>query len=591
MNLEVHFEGFRIEEVLSRSSTTTVYRAWQESLERPVLIKELRPELVEEKDLRERFEREAQACARLEHENIVSIYQISKEKAPVFLVMEFVEGCSLADFIRDHPNPPLETIYSVILQTLRGLSFAHLREVIHRDLKPGNILISNEGWVKITDFGLAKVEGAPQVTRSGAIVGTPAYLSPEAIKGGKVTTRSDIFSLGVTFYQLITGNKIFDAEHFSDSLNKVLSYHPPKPSQVRSDVPPELDRIILRMLQKQPEKRWASCDDIINALQEIEDVARIGSPKDVLKRFLSSPQDSDKGVVGDDQLTRRLPLKKRTLTAAVIAIVVFALLIAGLTFFHPWSKPRTVTRKAAAPDSLMLQTQSQDTSSAQKTATETLPDSISPSINEGSEQEESSPGITENAGKSPPEKTTSQPAEKETTEIPLIENKATEGLTSIEKEKSAEQPLADLQLPAGPSFIRVRCNPWADVFIDGVQYGKTPLGRIELESGKHRLVFRHPQFPPVVRDIETSPDQETVVDVNFWETVGRLVVLAVPWAEVYVDGEYKDTTPLKEPIVLPLGSHEIELKNPALPEWKKEITFSQGEPPCTLRVDLSKVEG
>jgi serine/threonine protein kinase len=335
MSPEAEFKGYRIDDVLSRSSTTNVYRAFQHSLQRLVLIKELRPELFQEEDLRLRFEREAQGCARIRHENIVVIYEYSAESDRIYLVMEYVDGHSLADFIRKNPRPPLNFIYAFIFQTLRGLGFAHAQGVVHRDLKPENILISRDGWVKISDFGLAQFEGTPQVTRAGAIVGTPAYLSPEAISGGAVTAQSDIFSLGVTFYQVLTGEKVFYAEHFSDSLNKVLSHHPKKPSQLRPDVSPDMDRLIMRMLEKQPSKRWGSCEEIMAEVEKLPAISNLDDLKRIVKTVLASPSsdvpDSAQTTSGPTRPKRRS--KKPLLFWAALLVVVIVALLYGATFF------------------------------------------------------------------------------------------------------------------------------------------------------------------------------------------------------------------------------------------------------------------
>ena len=142
-----------------------------------------------------------------------------------------------------------------------------------------------------------------------------------------------------------------------------------------------------------------------------------------------------------------------------------------------------------------------------------------------------------------------------------------------------------------PALVQIICDPWADVFIDDIHIGKTPFERVELDTGTHRLVFQHPEFEPIFRDILVESGEEISVEIDFWEAVGHVFVLVDTWAEVYVDGEYRDTTPLKKPLIVPLGKHTITLKNPAVEPWEEERTFRRGDPPCTRRVEFKPTQG
>lgn len=585
MSPEAEFTGFRIDEVLSRSSTTNVYRAFQHSLQRTVLIKELRPELFQEEDLRLRFEREAKACARIKHENIVVIHHYSAESDRIYLVMEYVDGSSLADFLSKNPNPPIDHIYAIILQTLRGLDFAHSQGVIHRDLKPENILISRDGWIKISDFGLAQFEGTPQVTRAGAIVGTPAYLSPEAISGGAVTNKSDLFSLGVTFYQVFTGKKIFYAEHFSDSLNKVLSYHPKKPSQFRSDIPPEIDRIILRMLEKQPAKRWGSCEEIISELEKLNAIAKLDDPKRIVRKIWEMPagRTAEPEKISIKDTVAPIRLKRRILIWASLIVLLVLFLLYGKSFLGGGER-------AGVPEF----TEVGDTTS--NSASEPIVETTSPDPSIDTVQ--TAPGESYSRDDST---VLNKSEEKPIVEKSIITEEVQKqpAAAGLETESTAQESvavvvdnevLADLSLPKIPARLYIQCDPWADVYIDDILVGKTPFDYVQVEPGERRIIFRHPEFTPIFRDVEVESGGEINLAVNFWETVGRIVVLVNPWAEVYLNGNLIDVTPLKEPIIVPLGTSTITLKNPAADPWEKKLRFDRGDPPCTLRVDLQPVK-
>jgi serine/threonine protein kinase len=552
-----------------------------------VLIKELRPEVFREEDLRKRFEREAQVCAHIKHENIVDIYNYSAEPNRIYLVMEFVDGCSLEEFIHNNLSPPNHLTYAIILQTLKGLAFAHARGVVHRDLKPGNILISRDGWVKITDFGLSSFEGAPQVTRAGAIVGTPAYLSPEAISGGGITPQSDIFSLGVTFYQLLTGEKVFDSEHFSDSLNKVLSHHPPKPSQFRSNLPPEVDHIILKMLEKQPTKRWINCEEIITAFEKLDEIQRLGNLKQYLKQYWEDPsvrEESPTATLSDTSVVAVQHSSKPYLWVGLITVLVIAVVVVGAVIIGKRDvQDEPVAQLIEQPEESTLV----DTTAIQDTTASSMDSSSMIVPPESVEQPSSDVGDT-----SPDGEIVSQ-RDSEPTITPETRNTQvdTPAVAITEPETEASEAIADLSLPLTPASMRILCDPWADVYVDGFLLGKTPFESIEIEPGEHRLVFRHPEFEPIFRDINAESGQNIQMRINFWETVGRIIILVTPWAEVYIDGNFVDVTPLQEPLIVPLGKHTVTLRNPGAEPWEEQFIFNRADPPCTLRVELKPIQG
>ncbi len=578
MSSDGKFEGYRVEEVLSRSSTTTVYRAFQESLQRTVLIKELRSDLAGDREIIERFAREAKVCANIKHENIVDIFERSEKGDHVFLVMEYVSGCSMEEFIREHSSLPLSVVLAVMFQTLRGLAHAHSKGVIHRDIKPSNILISRDGWVKITDFGLSLFEGAPGITVPGAVVGTPAFLSPEAINGGAITYRSDIFSLGVTFYQLITREKIFYADHFSDSLKKVLSHHPPAVSSLRPDFPTELDPIIAKMIEKNPVKRWASADEIITALEERFSSYSVNSNRIVRTYMETGSEIAVEPIIEPLQLkgkSLRLEKKKRSI---YIGIPLILFVIASGYYLL---SPRPSEQKKA--DLTERTERFPPPEAAQQTDTTILPI------------------------QTPPKMTTREAAQEKSASIPIgaagdakrREFKPEGEKTGSDRESPPPARPQNLQqetspaaaLPASPGTVQIQVEPWADVYLDDIFVDKTPFAPIPISPGRHRLVFQHPEFPPVFQDIEAKPGEELQVQVNFWNTVGRIYIIVDTWANIYIDDQLVGVTPISEPIIVPLGKHLVVLENPNFPIWQKEIEFNRDDPPCTLRVEFKSFHG
>ncbi len=579
MVLEGEFEGFTVEEVLTRSGTTTVFRAFQQSLKRTVLIKELRPELFEDADILHRFQREAQVCALIKHENIVDIYDYTVKSDRIFLVMEYVSGCSLTSVIQNTRKPPIDLVLAIILQTLRGLAFAHSKGVIHRDLKPSNILLAKDGWVKITDFGLSLYEGSPVITQPGAVVGTPAYLAPEAINGGAVTSRSDIFSLGATFYQLLTGEKPFYADHFTDSLKKVLSYHPPELVKIRTDIPPELDRIVLRMLEKQPGKRWASASDILAELEKQRLLAELDDPKRIVRRLWEEPQRESSPQRAFHRSKANIPNPKR-FSRWALALILLAILVVGYSIISPTWR----TSEPPANDS---------TSMARQVLEDTLNLAAGKSTNA-----DSAALIHQNAGKkNGPEQKGSQVPHigvkaDETSQAAKSgsESKAVSG--TVPKSAPATQRKGNQYASSSPGRLRIKCDPWAYVTIDEKMVGLTPFGGpLELSPGAHKLQFQNSRFPTVFKDVEVRPNEEKELFIDLWAEVGRLAITVDTWAEVYIDDIKVGETPINNPQIVSLGTHKITLKNPAFQTWEKTVTFQHGDSSYVLNVELKSANG
>lgn len=215
-----------LDKKISESATTCVYRAFDDTLGREVLLKVLHRHLAHDDHVRERFVREARACASLRSENIVQIYDLRQFDESPAIIMEYVPGQSLKDVVAEGTQRTFAFAEKVAVHVLRGLAAAHAQGIIHRDIKPGNILVSATGLVKITDFGLAQVSVAPTLTTEGMVVGTPAYLAPEILQGETADARTDLFSLGATLVEILTGKQLFDGTTYSECLNRISRFKP-----------------------------------------------------------------------------------------------------------------------------------------------------------------------------------------------------------------------------------------------------------------------------------------------------------------------------------------------------------------------------
>ena len=256
-----------------------VYLAEDRILNRRIALKVLPSELHSDKR-RARLEREARALAALNHPNIVTIYSVEDELGVPFITMELVEGATLTNVL-----PPeglaLDRFFDIAIAIADAVAAAHQHGIVHRDLKPGNVMVTADGRVKVLDFGLAKTGGSglasaagndptATVTESGVIVGTWSYMSPEQARGLPVDARSDIFALGVVFYEMLTGHRPFTGDTSTEVLSSIIKDAPPAISTIRAGIPRELARIVRRCLVKEPSRRSQSALDIRNDLEELK---------------------------------------------------------------------------------------------------------------------------------------------------------------------------------------------------------------------------------------------------------------------------------------------------------------------------------
>jgi tRNA A-37 threonylcarbamoyl transferase component Bud32 len=254
-------ERYRIVGHLARGGMAEVYLAHDELLDRPVAVKLLFPELADDDSFVERFRREARAAAGLNHPNIVSVYDFGEDDGAYFMVMEYVEGETLRDIIRSRGPLPAGEAAGVAADVAAALAAAHRHGIVHRDVKPGNVLISD--MVKVADFGIARA-GNPResLTQTGAVLGTATYLAPEQAQGQPVDPRTDIYALGVMLYEMVAGGPPFRGETPVAVAYQHLSETPVAPSQHNPDVPPALDAVVLKAMEKDPARRQQSAEEL-----------------------------------------------------------------------------------------------------------------------------------------------------------------------------------------------------------------------------------------------------------------------------------------------------------------------------------------
>jgi len=270
---------YRIEAFIGGGGQAKVYKAYHPALDTYVAIKVLPPYFAAEEGFVERFRQEARVIARLRHPNIITVYDFGEEQGLTYIVMDYIAGGTLAS--RLGRPLPLDTTLNIVEQIGRALDYAHNQGVVHRDVKPSNVLMAREDWVLLSDFGIARVmETTVRLTRTGVGIGTPEYMSPEQGQGLPVDSRSDLYSLGILLYEMLTGQVPFKAETPFGTVLQHVSTPPPPPRVHNPNIPEAVEAVIVKALAKQPEERYQSANEMLQALHEarLEGETVLGKP-------------------------------------------------------------------------------------------------------------------------------------------------------------------------------------------------------------------------------------------------------------------------------------------------------------------------
>tara|TARA_R110002096_G_scaffold416429_1_gene618910 strand:- start:70786 stop:72114 length:1329 start_codon:yes stop_codon:yes gene_type:complete len=415
----------RIVGEVAAGGMAVVYRAIQDALDRTVAIKALKPELCGDEQLARRFEREAESLAALQHENIINVYDFHREDDRLYIVMEYVEGIDVYDLLDKCGRLPFDVAAIIAVQVARALDYVHYRDVIHRDIKPANIMISRPGGVKLMDFGIAQDHSLGEdLTQTGTGIGTPSYMSPEQILGDKLDASSDIFSLGIVLYQMVTGRKPF-IEDEERSVMNVIRLKPHTPARkLNPEIPRELERIIDKCLEKDPKARWRSGQSLVMALQRFLSKYVEMNYHTRLVLFLKS-QDVLTQLEADEYLSPKM-------------------LAMGNTLSQSKAQTRRQMRHSLVVQSSIL-------------AIATLM-------------------------------------------VGLIH------LAPV----GANVPEIVVHSEPETGYVRIIANPWAEVLVDGVSVGQTPMATpIQLEVGPHQLTLRNEFYAPHVETLEVTVGDPT----------------------------------------------------------------------------------
>ena len=341
---------YELLEKIGEGGMAIVYRAKDHLLNRNVAVKILKEEFSSDGEFVEKFKREAAAAASLSDNNIVNIYDVGTQKDINYIVMECVIGKTLKQVIKEEKKIPPARAVEVAIQIAKALKCAHKNNIIHRDIKPHNILVTEDGIVKVTDFGIAKASDSVTITNSNKIMGSAHYFSPEQAKGSVVDFRTDIYSLGIVMYEMVTGRVPYDAESPVSIALKHIQEPVVPPNQLNENIPDSLNRLILKAVEKEPIRRYQTMEDMLVDLKKIENNQKINLADDDLSADMTrimDPVDVNNAYKNDDDYDdevepARKPVKlnldpkkkKRILTTAIGVLIVVIGIISGYIWYN-----------------------------------------------------------------------------------------------------------------------------------------------------------------------------------------------------------------------------------------------------------------
>ena len=349
--------NYKIISLIGEGGMGTVYLAEHAHMARKVAIKVLLPQLMKHEQIRQRFKNEAATMAHLQHPNIVSLIDYYEDEAGMYLIMEYVEGVTLDNYIKDVSGPlPEEKAIPLMTQILDAFSYAHEKQIIHRDIKPGNIILTPNGTIKILDFGIARIigDGNQQLTKTGVQLGTVYYMSPEQVKGLKLDHRADIYSLGVTFYQMLTGVQPYNnltTEY--EIYNQIVNVDLPDPSEIYPGVPEYLNRILKVALNKNPNDRFPNCAAFKNGILEKKTLLK--SEKSIpIEQRSKNEEIKSKEIEINNQSQKLIAKSKNNFSLSIATIFLSLVPIANflVLVFGPIviSKSSQILKQTTEPD-------------------------------------------------------------------------------------------------------------------------------------------------------------------------------------------------------------------------------------------------
>ena len=548
---------------LGRGAMGVVYKALDPTIGRTVALKTMRLDVhgLDAQEMVRRFQNEARAAGVLNHPNIVTIFDAGEQDGIFYIAMELIEGTTLHELLAEQRVLATDEVVRLTRQICRGLDYAHSNGIIHRDVKPANIMITANGTVKIMDFGIAKSGG--QVTNTGQVLGTPNYMAPEQVKGRPLDGRSDLFSLGVILYEMLTGEKPFVGQNVTTIIYKIVNETPITPRDLDVTVHPGLSAIVTKALAKAPDDRYQTGADLVRDLEnyKLAGPVRSGSTS-AIGPVLAQPDKTlvlpvrvvsgstvraaaaapAKGPVPLRRPTTAIISSKRSVLLAVIAtILVLGSAMGGYAYHRTQVKMRQLAEQAKARD-----------------------------------EQQKQPIAIAIPAPTPEEK---EVVASDTTVkfFPLKKGAQANGQKQVLPFKATSSPnkvfvqQSELKLTSQPDGAKVEIDGWSE------PNWVTPFTASHLAAGNHSIVFTKAGYLPQTRMVESITGKSVDVPAELTPAVSTLVVTSNPQgANVWIDGKDSGmTTPAQ--LTLEKGPHHVTVKKAGFKDVATDETLSEGQ--------------
>lgn len=553
---------YRIIEKLGAGGMATVFKAYQPRMDRFVALKILPRHLSDNPEFVLRFKQEAQVIAKLEHPHILPVFDFGEAEGYTYLAMRLVGGGTLADLMKDKGRLDLPTANRIVRQVGEALDYAHNKGVIHRDFKPGNVLIDDFGNCLLTDFGIAKLlEATTNLTATGGILGTPTYVSPEQGMGQTIDSRSDIYSLGVVLYQMVTGEVPFKADTPMGVIFKHVQEPLPLPREKVPELSEAVEMVILKALAKEPDDRFTTVSDMVAALE-----TALTRPD--LQTFKIPAKEESTEKLPSDTLKESPPPKDQTKTyepteasqpsrrgglSVTLVIIALALIGAGGWFgYQKFTTTKPILTITTTPEKALVY------------------------VDGG------------RVGISPAKVKALTPG---THKIKIQKDRYQDYEDGIFIQEDEPQSINAKLTPLPFGDLKVTSNPeGATVFIDGESQGTTPVSLKDVPEGERNVMLKMKGFDPWESKVKIVPLQEANLSADLVTIYGPISVSSKPSeAEVLIDGQSVGKTPLKLDKVLK-GNREVEIRKSGYDPWKDTVIVAIDKP-SEVSADLATIYG
>ncbi|MGH9523010.1 MAG: protein kinase domain-containing protein [Terriglobales bacterium] len=547
-----HIGRYKIDSELGKGAMGVVYRATDPNIGRIVALKTLRVDIhgIESEEMLKRFQAEARNAGVLNHPNIVTIYDAQEIEGTFYIAMEYIQGQTLQEMLKQ-ATIPIPKMIDLVRQVCAGLDYAHARGIVHRDIKPANIMIEADGTVKIMDFGIAKGQGSG-MTSTGQVLGTPNYMSPEQVKGKALDGRSDLFSLGVVVYEMLTGSRPFTGDNVTTIIYKIVNEQPATPLEVNKTIHPGLNAAVMKALAKNCDERYQSGADLAH---DLENFNKFGQPPAATTRILTDPVAAIAMPLGSAaaapakavaplpsapkparpapspvaSATKPIkppfkPVGKKPPVGVIAGIVAVTVLAVGGYFGMHWKRPR--------PEIL-------------------------------------SAPVATNPAPQPQQPPATTPAKPAVSATPLLDEPA-----------QPDSKAGERSIPAARGELRISSTPAGARFVlDGHAEANytTPFTAEKVSSGEHTIDFSLDGYKSQTRHVDVSPGKRVAVSATLAAIVGFVTVNSTPEsAAIILDGNPTGVFTPGQISVTP-GQHNISVRKSGFKDQAMSAVLGAGQ--------------